>query len=333
MRKRILLGVDGGNTKTDFLLFTEEGECLARLRTGTCSHEALHGYEPAQCALQNGVGLACRKAGISVRDIDSAVLGLAGADTAGQHETLSGIAKGIFEGDVLVCNDSLLGIKAAIPNGTGICCINGTGASVSGIDEEGRILQVGGIGAVSSDYAGGGFSAIEVLRNVYSARYRDGRPTRLTEGVLSLLHADKDANLLELFHPDHLRVKDIEYELNCLLYQCAEDGDETAQGILYKMAETMAESTAGCIKNLRFTGTVPVVLAGSLWVRAGFPKMREAYCACVRSRADSTCEFKLLREPPALGAVLWAYERMAKTLPDMGLRKRFILSMQQEGGL
>jgi len=44
--KKYLLGVDGGNTKTDYLLTTTEGEFVDILRKGTISHEQFSaGYD------------------------------------------------------------------------------------------------------------------------------------------------------------------------------------------------------------------------------------------------------------------------------------------------
>ena len=37
------LGVDGGNTKTDFALMRADGTLIDWIRVGTCSHEALPG--------------------------------------------------------------------------------------------------------------------------------------------------------------------------------------------------------------------------------------------------------------------------------------------------
>ena len=38
---KYVLGVDGGNTKTDYILFDEFGNFVDGHRSGTCSHEAL----------------------------------------------------------------------------------------------------------------------------------------------------------------------------------------------------------------------------------------------------------------------------------------------------
>ena len=45
---RYVLGVDGGNTKTDYLLYDVEGNFVDGIRSGTCSHEGLKdGFEGA----------------------------------------------------------------------------------------------------------------------------------------------------------------------------------------------------------------------------------------------------------------------------------------------
>ena len=36
-----ILGVDGGNTKTDYFLFDVTGKFIGMYRDGTCSHEGL----------------------------------------------------------------------------------------------------------------------------------------------------------------------------------------------------------------------------------------------------------------------------------------------------
>ncbi len=41
MKANYIIGVDGGATKTDYLLFTTEGEFVDALHLGTGSHEVL----------------------------------------------------------------------------------------------------------------------------------------------------------------------------------------------------------------------------------------------------------------------------------------------------
>ena len=334
MQEKLLLGVDGGNTKTDFLLFTQFGKCLAYLRTGTSSHEALPGgYEEAAQRLEERIEQLCLLAGCNPQDIDSAVFGMAGADTKEQHVKLYEIVDRLLPGKAYVCNDSMLGIMAAVPNGIGVCCINGTGTVVGGVNAEGRTLQVGGFGFLSSDFGGGYYLALEVLRQVYSARYRDGEPTMLTKGTLDLLGVDADSNfdLLELFHPNYLSIdKKLQYELDKMIFQCAKEGDKVAQSILHEMAYTLAQSTSGCIKDLQFHEYVTVVLAGSLWVKGDYKEMLQKYCEEVRRRVPCKCEFVVLKEPPAIGAVLEAYRRLTKQIPSIGLCNSFFTEVERK---
>lgn len=332
MENAILLGVDGGNTKTDFFLFTGYGACIGHVRTGSCSHEALPGgFADAEAALKDGVARVCEKAGIRQEEISVAVFGLAGCDTREQDARLSEIAERMLPGKTLVCNDSMLGIMAVAPMGIGVCCINGTATSVSGIDENKTRLQVGGIGAISSDFAGGDFAAQEVLRYVYSACYRDGEETVLTSEVLKLLGADETADLLELFHPDHLKLdKKLTYELDRLLFRSAEQGDGIAQKIVRNMANTLARNTAGCVKRLHFREMVTIVLAGSLWVKSGYAPLLEEYRREVERRVGIPCRFVILEESPALGAVLEAYRRLAGESPSQEVIDRMVAAINME---
>ncbi len=324
MKKEILLGVDGGNTKTDFFLFTTEGECLAYLKTGTSSHERFeNGYEETEKLLKERIDELCKKANINISDIDSGVFGLAGADTPGQHRKLYEITQRILPCKTMVCNDSILGIMAVAPECVGVCCINGTGSSVGGINEEGESRQVGGFGNLSSDFAGGMYAAGEVLRTVYSEKYREGEKTSLTKGVYQFFNASETVDLMELLDPEtFVMTKELELFLNRLLFEEANKGDASAQKIINKMALDMAQSAAGCINKLKFTDKVTVVLAGSLWVKGGYPGMQNAFEEYVRAHAKAECDFVVLQEPPAMGAIFGAYKLLKQQAPSDSFRQR-----------
>ena len=323
MKNCIFLGVDGGGTKTDFFLFDEKGEKLGHIRTGTCSHEALLGYEAAEEACRRGVDRVCAEGRISPSDIDYAVLGLSGADTRQQHGMLQEMADHILHCPSKVFNDSVLGILAAAPNGAGVCCINGTATNVCGINENGETLQVGGFGQISSDFGGGEYLAREVLRGIYSARYHDIGKTALTQEVLNFLKADASADLMELFHPEHLKLdKETVLNLDQILFRCARQGDAISVQIISAMTKTLAQSAIGCIKNLNFRNSVMVVLAGSIWVKSDYPEMIKLFRETVQKKVSCRCEVVLLEQPPAMGAVLGAYKYYYHRMPDEQFREK-----------
>lgn len=318
--KKVLLGVDGGGTKTDLFLFTTEGERLAYLRAeGSCVDPTRPDrYAYTKQVLGQWLDALCSQAGIGLDSIGSAVLGLAGLDIREEHEKTLQTVKELLGGYVAVCNDSMMGVLAAAPDGVGVCCACGTWTSVSGKDAGGKTRQVSGIGPISTESGGGYFVAQEALRYAYSVRYRDAAPTAILPGVLEIMELAPDADLHEQFHDYNLRLdKNRVLKLSKLVFQLANQGDWAAQEILHTMAHTLAENTAGCIKNLEFSEKVCVVLSGSIWAKTDYSPMKEIYMEDVQGRVPCACEFKVLREAPALGAVLEAWRKlMNREVPE-----------------
>lgn len=329
MEKNVLLGVDGGNTKTDLFLFDTEGTFLGHQRKGPCCDFSVPDrYAYTQNLLAEGIDRLCQEAGIRREYIGSAVFGLAGVDIRKEHDMTLRATEALLPGRTMVCNDSMMGVLAAAPGGVGVCNTCGTWTSVSGRDAQGRTLQVSGIGPISSESGGGGFVAQEALRYVYSARYRDGAPTALTRGVLDILHLEPDADLHEQFHYSNLRMDTTcVLQLSKLVFRCAEEGDWAAQEILHTMAHTLAESTAGCIKGLEWEGCVTVVLSGSIWSKAGYPPMKEIFMEDVAGRVPCACVFTVLQEAPALGAILQAYRNLKKEEVPATIREKIAAAM------
>ncbi|MCL1795759.1 MAG: N-acetylglucosamine kinase, partial [Clostridia bacterium] len=135
-----VLGVDGGNTKTDYLLHDMSGRLLAHLRAGTCSHEAI-GLEGARREMGARIETLLQMAKLRQSDIAAAAFGLAGVDQREQQAALSAVIRGLGYGHSVVMNDSFLGLKAGSESGTGVCSINGTGTAAGGIAKHGRWMQ------------------------------------------------------------------------------------------------------------------------------------------------------------------------------------------------
>ncbi|NLT01446.1 MAG: N-acetylglucosamine kinase, partial [Acholeplasmataceae bacterium] len=186
--KEYIIGVDGGNTKTDYFLFDIAGNFIDFYRGGTCSHEGLHDSFAGSYRVMNEVFTNLfQRNKITIEQIKTAVFGLAGVDTPFQKAKLEEVVQMLGFTQFKVVNDSFLGIKAGTTNGYGVCSINGTGTSSGGIDLDGKNLQVGGIGAIVGDEAGGSWIARQAIRVVYDACYRFGQQTLLTEIVMKEL--------------------------------------------------------------------------------------------------------------------------------------------------
>ena len=328
---RYVLGVDGGNTKTDYFLFNENGEFVDHLRAGTCSHEALDdGFDGAYHVMKKCITELLSRNNLKVSDVAAAAFGLAGVDVPFQKVALEDIVKKIGFTKFAVVNDSAIGIKAGTSKGYGICCVNGTGTSNSGIDQYGGYLQVGGIGDVSCDFAGGGFVAEEVIRAVYSAAYRMGEATSLSQIVYDKLGIEGKEDLMDGIASVFKRRKFNYTDLTIACFEEANKGDKVALDILYRMGDNCARSGAGLITNLNFGDEVDACLVGSVWVKGACPHALNTYKQKIQEYTGKKVNVNVLTVPPATGAIVWALELLTGSYPSLEERKKIIDIVSKE---
>lgn len=314
--KKYIFGVDGGNTKTDYFLFDLEGNFIDGKRAGTCSHEALKdSFDGSYRVMNQEITELLSRNNLTPADITAAVFGLAGVDVPFQQKRLEEIVEKIGFKNYRVVNDGFLGIKAASPNGVGVCSINGTGTVTTGIDEEGNILQIGGIGYISGDEAGGSFFARRVVQAAYDEAFRFGKKTILTKIVFDALEITDKSDFQNAIVEKFYQRKVNHTHLIQSLFKAANDGDQVSIEILEKAGENMARSVAGCIDNLNYIKPVNVIMAGSVWVHATSDYMVNSFKKWVNDLTKKECNYIILRVPPATGAIIWAMELANKTLP------------------
>jgi len=321
-----VIGVDGGNSKTDYFLFDLQGRFVDYLNAGTCSHEQLaDGYQSAYRVMNDHIGELLSRNGLSLEDIAAGAFGLAGADVPSQKQNLNRVIERIGFTRYAVDNDSFLGVKAGSVSGVGVCSINGSGSSTGGISPSGRRLQVGGVGSeLSGDEAGGFYLGRKVLRAVYDSFYRLGPETAMAEPVMKLLGVPDKESFIEYALNGILARTLPNTGLMRILFAAADQGDPAALAIIDHSARQLALSTAGCIGQLDFGEEVDVVLAGSVWVKAESPLLLDRYKAHLSQLTDRRCRCILLRIPPATGAVLWALELAFGRPVDAAVRERVI---------
>ncbi len=314
-----VLGVDGGNSKTDFFLFTASGEFVDSEHCGTCSHEAFDdGYEGAYRSLKAAIEPMLSRNNVPASSV-TAVMGLAGCDVPTQHAGLEAVIGRFGFEQFLIDNDGYLGIKAASETGIGVCSINGTGNVTVGVDKAGKRLQVGGLGYVTGDESGGGFIMTLVLRRVYDALYRLSSKTAMTEPIMKLLGISSPEMYLQGLNDLYLKPVDHKPFITTV-FECADEDDEGACEVLKHVALQLAKSTAGCIKHLDFGQELDVVLAGSIWTKIASNALIEPFETYMSRLCDKECNYIKLSEPPAAGAVLWALELLGVLDIDMRAR-------------
>jgi len=322
-----VLGVDGGNTKTDYFLFDVTGNYVGSLRDGTCSHEAV-GYESAESLLNARIRQLLTMHGLKMSDVRAGAFGLAGIDNHYQHSRFTEIIGRMGIPDFAVDNDSFLGIFAGTSQGHGVCSINGTGTVAGGIDPSGGRLQVGGIGYLVGDDAGGSYIAHSGVRAVYDSFFRCGEKTIMTEPIFKIMGITDPSELM--YGIGNMEAELGKAEVTRIVFAAAGMDDGPALMILDESARQLAKTGAGCARNLDFGKDIEVVLAGSVWVKAESPVLFNRYRKYMEDfLPGKNLSFNLLREPPATGAVLWALSLCGSDCFRGEIRKKVVRAVNE----
>ncbi len=300
------LGIDGGGTKTKFLLCDADGRAV-----GGCTLPASHfrqcGVDGTAAVLERGLRLCCEQAGVAKSGIAGVFTGLAGYgdSTGGAGEALANRIARIFSGmRWALGNDSENALSGALPARPGICVISGTGSIGIGKDASGGVACCGGWKyGLFGDEGSGYWIAWKLLYEFM--RQSDGRAPRtgLYEALRRDLHLRQDTDVVRLvteeWQSDRTRIA----QLAGLAAAYAAGGDEAAQGILTAAAEELSGIALALSARLEGGGALPVSYAGGVFAAGEsiLVPMREALEARgLRLHAPEL--------PPDCGAVLLAME-------------------------
>jgi N-acetylglucosamine kinase-like BadF-type ATPase len=311
---RYVIGIDTGSTKSHLALFDTDGTLVYFDHWGALSPEGISGsFAQFEDELGQFVGRVLSRTKITMKQVAYSVLGLTGADTKLQHDILSGIARKIgFEQFTLV-NDAFLGIPAGNPLGVGICAINGTGCTLAGINKEGKMLQIGGVGYISADYGGGGIMGRLVVSTVYNELFRKGEPTSMTPVLFQKLGISSKYDFVDKMYE---KVADKSLSITgCsrMLFEAVRENDNVAAKLLRDMGVSYAGGIACMIDELKFhpEEDLYVIFAGSNFVKGEHPLLLDTIKEIVnRDHPAYRIKYILLKIPPVAGGVIWALKML-----------------------
>ncbi len=304
----LFIGVDGGATKTLAVLTDETGQVLG-IGMGGTSNFQVSSVAKARAEVKKSIDQALGKAQATLEDLGAAYFGMAGADRPTDHEIVRELLAPIVPKTVKwdFENDAILGLWAATLDGVGVGVVCGTGTNVVGVNGNGKRVQVGGLGRLFGDYAGG--AHIGELAVARAMRGHEGRGDytllydRLCQhyGVTELLalvdyiYAGKPLNLSALAP---------------LVIDTALEGDSVAQGILTEVGREMGISTKAAIERLfSKEDIVKVVAIGSVFQKSKSPLMYEEFAGTLQ-KTGFNVKPSILECEPVIGAVFGAVAQL-----------------------
>jgi N-acetylglucosamine kinase-like BadF-type ATPase len=302
--------VDIGGTKSHLALFDTEGNLVDFDRWGCLNHEGLPGsFAQFEDEFGQFVTRILGRNKITIKNIAFSVLGVGGVDTVKQHTIISQILKKLGFEKFILANDAYLGIPAGSETGIGICAINGTGDTLAGINKEGKMLQIGGVGAISSDMGGGASLGKRLVSAVYRELFRKGEATLMTPLLFKELGITSKYDYIEKIYE---RIEEGNFQFgayNQMVFEAVRQGDRIAAGILREIAANYAGGISGMIEELRFPPSeeLCVVLAGSVFVKGEHPLLIDSLKEQVSNlNPRHRVRYNVLDVPNVAGAVIWA---------------------------
>ncbi len=245
------IGIDGGGSKTELVLFTESGRCVARHVVGGSNPNVIGIKESADRILS---GIAYFKD--MADEIVAIYAGCAGFGTAGNAEAIKGILKRELPGiEIFTASDIGNVIFSSTDDENCIALISGTGSIVV-VKLGERMVSIGGWGYKLNNGGGAYDIGREGLIAALECREGFGRETLIAKYSEEMTELDvyairdnvnrSEASYVASFAPTVVRA-----------YL---DGDELAGEILKKNAATMA-SMVNCARD-RYNLDVKVILSG-----------------------------------------------------------------------
>lgn len=262
--QKIILGVDGGGTKTIAWLATNDnGSVLGRGVAGPSNQRAV-GPRLAMSHLDEALQLAFNDARIDRITVAAACFGMAGADRESDRSVVLQWAQEARVADhVRIVNDAVPLLYAADGDGAGIALIAGTGSLAWGCQRDGRIGRSGGWGYLLGDEGSAYAIGLAALQAV--TRQADGRgvSTRLTEAVLSHLSLSQTSDIVAAVYGSEIP-RAVIAGLATLVFLQSELSDEVAGDIVRFQATELASMVAAVARKLDFGSTFPLAMTGSV---------------------------------------------------------------------
>jgi N-acetylglucosamine kinase-like BadF-type ATPase len=310
---RVVLAVDGGNSKTDLALVRSDGKVLGLAR-GPLSSPHRVGLEGSLEVLGALLREALGEAGLQEengRVADIAELLMAGVDFASEEDELRQAVEHRGWADaVSVGNDTFAILRAGTEQGWGVAVVCGAGINCVGVSPDGRHARFAALGPTTGDWGGGydvGLAALSA-----AARSEDGRGPRtaLQQAVPAYFGLATPAELGEAIHRGRVPLGRLE-ELPPLVFGAA-GSDLVAGEIVDRLASEVVALARVAVERLQLADQSAEVLLGGGLLRSGDGRLIGAIDAGLRE-VDPSLIVRRASSPPIVGAALLG-------LDDLGVR-------------
>lgn len=258
-----LLGVDGGGTKTAFLLYSPDTGNTRRLITESfCPND--HGIEKFKSVVFAAVN---ELTGNRADEVQAVCLGIpCYGENRDIDEQTAHALKDIFKEAKTGCvNDCVVGFAGALGLKPGISIVSGTGAIAYGENASGKGARSNGWSDKFSDEGSCcwlGKKSIELF-----CKQADGRLPKMSlyDIIRAELELGEDTDIIKYYEQNLKGNRKELAAMQKLLFKAATSGDVSAEKAYELAADELAFSIEAVRKAVDLEGVVPVSYAGGLF--------------------------------------------------------------------
>lgn len=296
----LVLGIDGGGSRTRALVATLAGEPRGWGESGPSNPHVVTPTD-LRAALCQATARALADADATRVDLRAAHIGLAGVATDEEQGAVRALVQAAellpAGAPVAVDHDLAIALVGGLGGDPGLVVCAGTGSAVYGRRADGREARAGGLGPFVDDGGSGFDLGRRALAHV--ARTFDGRAEA---GLLSARLRDRlaldEARDLVRYGPDD---RGVVLALAPLVVDSAVEGDDAAGAIVAAGCAELAQAAAAVARRLEWDDP-PITVAGSVATHPGlWPLLATALAAELPRGA-----FAAPRAAPVVGAVALA---------------------------
>ena len=256
----LILGVDGGGTKTEFLLCSTDGTVIRRKIVGKSNSNDI-GMLQAQENLKEGIFDALSFCKENNHKLVSAFFGLAAGTANDNREILANFFKPLLSCPFDNEEDTMNALNVGHRYNDGISVICGTGSVIT-IRKDGKKFNIGGYGSIIDDFGSGYDFGHDMLSAI--ARADDGIAPKT---ILKELFEEKYGNTLRKMTPYIFEQgSSMVASLASFVFKAYRMGDAVAVNICEKRAEKMSYIITKAVE--RYGKDTPVALVGGIFSNA-----------------------------------------------------------------
>jgi N-acetylglucosamine kinase-like BadF-type ATPase len=257
--------------------------------------------ERALWEISKAVRSARRDASIRGAELEFVCFGLAGMDSPLDARRIErGLRSLRLARRQKVVHDTIIALTGALGGEAGVAVIAGTGSVAGGVDSNGRMVRVGGWGAIIDDEG----SAYDIGRKALTSALRmyDGRgkPTALLKAVMKRIGTRIPEGIIEAVYIKGMGVAGIA-SLSPVVVELGLRGDPVAYEILKAAGDSLAELALAAANKLGLNGRFKIAPVGGVFRSGGL--VIDAFKAKLRKSAPSA-RVVPPKFPPVVGSLV-----------------------------